>query len=907
MKNITKVLSKTAIATAISMTALTTLTYAEQQSVESALYEIEQETSVTNIYRAYFPNQDIADKAAISFHSNLLESHVDDGYLIMELNEDEISKLKKFNFRFSKAKEFIKKRDLRLQSIQQNLSSGVNNIFNNVNLQSIPGRDCFETVEETFATAESLASSNASIAQWIDIGDSWEKTNNYGGWDLQVLKITNKNIGGDKPKLFVNSAIHAREYATAPLNLAFARWLIEGYETNPDATWLVDNHEIHLLLQTNPDARKKAETGLSWRKNTNRNYCGANSNSRGADLNRNFSFFWNYGNGSSGDVCSETYRGAAPASEPEVKSLQDYVRTLFPDRRGPNQNDAAPLDTQGTHIDIHSYGELILWPWGHTESAAPNVSGLRALGRKFAYFNGYDPKQAIGLYPTDGTSDNISYGELGVPAYTFELGNTFFESCSTYENEILPDVLPALIYAAKVVRAPYVTPSGPDVTGLNINGYDNTAYIAPGETGTISASSTDTRFSTRRGTESTQNITAAEYYIDVPPWENGAVANALSPADGSFNSKTESVTGIISTQGLSEGKHIVYVRSKDATNTWGAISAIFVNVTDEIPVPTNQLENGVAKTGISGSSKEQLFYTMVVPEGATNLTFATSGGSGDADLYVKYGAKPTLNVHDCKSASSSNTESCAISNVQAGTYHIMVEAWSAISGVSLVGNYDIVDPGDLVLENGVVKTNLSASKGTDTLYTLAVPADSTDIMIDMSGGIGDADMYVKFGSVPSESDYDCRPYAEGNDESCEGIQTGGTYYVLLKAFADYSGVSLVGSFVAPPGDAVLIDRNETIANIGYNQWTHFTETLSPGYQSLTVSISGGSGDADLYVRHASQSTFTSYDCRPYENGNEETCTFDLPSSGTWYFDVYGYGKNGSSNINLNILAVPTEE
>ncbi len=897
-----KTLSKTVLTTAVSMAVYSSAIYANPQSSAETLLNIQQEIAVTNIYRAYFPSEDIADKAAISFHSQLLESHVADGYLIMELTEEEKSKLKKFDFHFTPATEFIKQRNSRLEAIENNL----NNNFDSLNAQSIPGRDCFETVEETFAAAESLASSNPEIAQWIDIGDSWEKTNNYGGWDIQVLKITNSSVAGDKPKLFVNSAIHAREYATAPLNLAFARWLIEGYQTNPDATWIVDNHEVHLLLQTNPDARKKAETGLSWRKNTNRNYCGANSNSRGADLNRNFSFFWNYGNGSSGDMCSETYRGNSPASEPEIQSLQDYVRSIFPDKRGPNQNDAAPLDTQGIHIDIHSYGELILWPWGHTSGLAPNASGLQTLGRKFAYFNGYDPKQSIGLYPTDGTSDNVSYGELGVPAYTFELGNTFFESCATYENEILPDVLPALIYAAKTVRAPYVTPGGPDVTGLTINGYDTMAYVSPGDIGTLSASTTDTRFSTRRGTETTQNIAAAEYYVDVPPWQNGAVANALTPADGSFNTKTESVTGTISTQGLSDGKHTIYVRAKDTTNTWGPITAIFLNVTDDVPPPANQLENGVAKNDLSGSAKEQLFFTMNVPADAASLKFNTSSGSGDADLYVKFASKPTLDVHDCKSASSSNNESCEITNVKAGTYHIMVEAWSAISGVSLVGSYTTSDKGDTILENGIPKSGLSASQGTNTFYTLEVPEGATDIQFEMSGGTGDADMYVRFDAAPTKSNYDCRPYAQGNNESCDGDQSGGTYHVMLDAYTAYSGVSLVAKFTPPLGDAEPIDRQESIALVDYNQWSHFTETLTPGYQSLTVSMSGGTGDADLYVRHGSQSTFTQYDCRPYKNGNDETCVIDLPASGTWYFDIYGYGRTGSADITLSIAAIPVD-
>ena len=99
------------------------------------------------------------------------------------------------------------------------------------------------------------------------------------------------------------------------------------------------------------------------------------------------------------------------------------------------------------------------------------------------------------------------------------------------------------------------------------------------------------------------------------------------------------------------------------------------------------LENGVAKTGISGAKNSEAFYTLDVPAGATNLSFTTSGGSGDGDLYVKFGANPTSSAYDCRSWNSGNNETCTISNVQAGKYHVMLRAYSAFSGMSLTGSY----------------------------------------------------------------------------------------------------------------------------------------------------------------------------------------------------------------------------
>ncbi|HUG22356.1 M14 family metallopeptidase [Piscinibacter sp.] len=546
----------------------------------------QQERQRVGIYKAHFPDLATARKAAISFHANLLEAEYATGYLILELDGAEIAALQRFGFRIEPAPEFIARRDAFLAEIQAATDARrrLNPSAPDAGIQSIPGYACYETVEETFAAAQSFATSFPALATWSDVGDSWEKSQGLGGYDMHVLKLTNSAVPGPKPKLFVNAAIHAREYTTAPLVLEFARWLVNGHGQNADATWLMDHHEVHLMLQANPDGRKKAEAGASWRKNTNTAYCGATSNNRGADLNRNFTYSWNStgGVGSSGNPCSETYRGPSAGSEPEVQAVEAYARSLWPDRRGPGLDDPAPADTSGIHLDIHSYSQLVLWPWGVRTTPAPNGTALQTLGRRFAYFNDYEPMQSIGLYPTDGTSDSVSYGELGVAAYTFELGTSFFQSCTAYNNTIKPDNLPALIYAAKVVRTPYTTPAGPDVTALALSGDASGAGVPAGTVVTLSAAITDTRFN-NNGIEPTQNIVSAEAHVDVPPWANGATPITLNASDGAFNSKTENVGGTLDTTGLGVGKHIVYVRGSDASGEFGPVSAVFLRVSDGTP------------------------------------------------------------------------------------------------------------------------------------------------------------------------------------------------------------------------------------------------------------------------------------------------------------------------------------
>ncbi|HKV09778.1 MAG TPA: M14 family zinc carboxypeptidase [Thermoanaerobaculia bacterium] len=577
--------------------------------------------------RVYFKNLHTAHRIAASFEPT--ESKYELGYLLLEVSFDEYDRLQASGLR------------VEIDPEAANRYSGTN--------RSIPSYSCYRTVEETFSSAQALVTANPALATFNDVGDSWEKSIGRTGYDLKVLKLTNSAIAGPKPKLLLNSGLHAREYTPVELALRFAESLISGYGTDADATWLLDYHEIHLLLQSNPDGRKKAEAGASWRKNVNENYCGATSSSRGADLNRNFAFMWGCCNGSSTNPCNDTYRGPSAASEPEAQALQAYMAAIFPDQRGPNMTDAAPATTSGLYIDLHSSGKLMLWPWGMTASVAPNGTALQTLGRKLAYFNGHSPQQSVGLYPTDGATDDHCYGTLGIASLTIELGTAFFESCTYFTNTLLPANLPVLKYAAKVARTPYLTPAGPETVSVSLSAGSTAPGVAAGTNVTLTASINDSRFNNTNGTEPSQNIAAAEMYVDTPPWGAAPLPIALAAADGAFSSTSETVTASLPTAGLSAGRHILFVRGKDAANNWGAVSAIFLyissgggntapSVTITAPANGSSLASGTAVTFSGTASDPQdgnlsssLVWTSsldgTIGSGASFSTSALSAGS----------------------------------------------------------------------------------------------------------------------------------------------------------------------------------------------------------------------------------------------------------------------------------------
>ncbi len=210
---------------------------------------------------------------------------------------------------------------------------------------------------------------------------------------------------------------------------------------------------------------------------------------------------------------------------------------------------------------------------------------------------------------------------------------------------------------------------------------------------------------------------------------------------------------------------------------------------------------------------------------------------------------------------------------------------------------------DDVLENGVAKTNLGSS--TELSFTMAVPAGATELNFDMAGGTGDADLYVKFGSAPTSTSYDCRPYKGGNSESCP-IATAqeGTYFVKVVAYSTFSGVSLTGSFTEPTtgGGATGGSASVTDISVARRAWTYYTIDVPAGMSTLDFNMSGGTGDADMYIRRGAQPTSSTYDCRPYKSGNNESCSFTNPTADTWHIGVYGY--SAASGVSLDVTYNP---
>ncbi|MCI3272763.1 M14 family metallopeptidase [Streptomyces cylindrosporus] len=260
----------------------------------------------------------------------------------------------------------------------------------------------------------------------------------YQGRDIVAIKVSD-NVATDEnePEVLFTFHQHAREHLTVEMALYLLRELGAGYGTDSRITDMVNGREIWIVPDLNPDGGEyDIATGSyrSWRKNRQPN---SGSSYVGTDLNRNWNYKWGCCGGSSGSTSSETYRGAAAESAPEVKVVADFVRSRVV---GGKQQITAG-------IDFHTYSELVLWPFGYTYSdtatgmTADDAAAFKAVGQKMAASNGYTAEQSSDLYITDGSIDDYLWGTQKIFSYTFEMyptsssGGGFYPPDEVIERE----------------------------------------------------------------------------------------------------------------------------------------------------------------------------------------------------------------------------------------------------------------------------------------------------------------------------------------------------------------------------------------------------------------------------------------------------------------------------------------
>jgi carboxypeptidase T len=302
---------------------------------------------------------------------------------------------------------------------------------------------------ETTARLKALSDKYPSVATLTSLGKSLE------GRDVPLIRISAKTPVEAEvsklPSVVFFGCHHAREYLSVAVPMRFAEYLVTEYATNPVVQKYLDAREIFIAPIVNPDGYVfdfgNAGDKKMWRKNRRANLDGT----KGVDLNRNYSWGWG-GPGASDRPSSETYRGTAAFSEPETRNVRDFLRS--------NPRTRAL-------ISFHSFSELVLYPWGHTndpigvQEGNPNdLPVFKKMAQDMAAWNSYTPQQSSDLYVASGDTVDWAYGELGIFGFTFELSpRNFFDGGFYPDPSMIPvsfeDNLKPMLYMLEYADDPY--------------------------------------------------------------------------------------------------------------------------------------------------------------------------------------------------------------------------------------------------------------------------------------------------------------------------------------------------------------------------------------------------------------------------------------------------------------------
>ncbi|MCC6661200.1 MAG: hypothetical protein IT437_09975 [Phycisphaerales bacterium] len=363
--------------------------------------------------------------------------------------------------------------------------------------------DDFKTYDEHRQFLVDLAALRPDLAQVFVAGQSFE------GRDIFGIRITGPGSTANRPAAEYHAAQHAREWATPGIIAYMAQQFVTQYDTDCEIKDLVDNVEFFLIPIFNVDGYvwTWASGGdRLWRKNR-RPECIQGANPRfGVDTNRNWGYQWG-GPGASTDPCNDTYRGTGPFSEPETQVLRDFVL-------------ARPRIR--AMMDFHSYGQLVMSPWGYTSALPPAdptfellnnrmVDTIRAVSGKV-----YTPGPIYTtIYPASGGAVDWGYGTAGALAFTNEVRPVGGVGFLLQPSEILPTAVEnyrALNEVSRYIAHP-----------LDIAVNSPPVYLTPGEAAQVQVAITETTGVYAAGT--------AQIYTRVGA--SGAfTAGALTPQGG---------------------------------------------------------------------------------------------------------------------------------------------------------------------------------------------------------------------------------------------------------------------------------------------------------------------------------------------------------------------------------------
>ncbi|WP_204489826.1 PPC domain-containing protein [Archangium primigenium] len=308
--------------------------------------------------------------------------------------------------------------------------------------------------------------------------------------------------------------------------------------------------------------------------------------------------------------------------------------------------------------------------------------------------------------------------------------------------------------------------------------------------------------------------------------------------------------------------------------------------------PVAALTDGVPEAFTSGVPREFRYWRLDVPAGQTHLRVDHAfPRATQTQLYVRYGEAPATFQFTCKATAWTYNDappgqSCLIEQPQEGAWYVLVASASAFDGIVRATTSSTL-PG---LTPGLEEPPFGGAPGGERVWTVEVPPGLSDFRVMLTGGTGNADLYVKHGEAPGTT-YDCASMHPNNEEDCEFAHPlPGTWYVAVRGTESFANARLLTTLATTPGEGVrTLGNGENVVALkgSLGSVQYFQVEVPPGKNRLMVGLSGGRGNANLAIRQGARPTLSEADCRSQSSTNLEICVIENPTPGTWLIRVEG--------------------
>jgi len=293
----------------------------------------------------------------------------------------------------------------------------------------------YHSYQEMTSLLFSLAANHSDIMAVISIGKTHE------GRDLWLVKLSdNVSQQENEPEVLFMGAHHGNERPGYEILIYFIQYMVDNYHNTSTVREAINTTQIYIIPMVNPDG---VEAGTRKNQEPNHGWFGFRRTvtSIGVDLNRNYEGKWFllflrprfYHSATSFHDDSEVYRGPRPFSENETQAVRQFVDT----------------HNITISIDYHTFGELILYPWGYTLVPPRDWRVFDSIGENISQLDNYTYEQSISFYPTLGDNCDWMYATHRILAFTIELGTSYAPNDPAVLHEMSVDHTKVNLYVCQ--------------------------------------------------------------------------------------------------------------------------------------------------------------------------------------------------------------------------------------------------------------------------------------------------------------------------------------------------------------------------------------------------------------------------------------------------------------------------